>query len=109
MNPAIEPLKKKINSLRPAWAKLPHFTAMEMHALHGAIPTLESMQDEDWDLVRAYFAYTPKGNEKHYPVTKRSRFLDDPSGTLAAAEDWAKTHREDAKQAKHATKQGHWR
>jgi hypothetical protein len=109
MTPAIQSLLKQVNSLRPAWAKLPHLTAMEMHAMAGAVETLSTMQEEDWNLCRAYFAYTPRGNEKHYPVTKRSRFLDDPSGTLAAAEEWAKTHRDEAKQAKPSPNQGHWR
>lgn len=109
MNPAIPALIQKVNSLRPAWGKLPHLTGMEMYSFNGAIQTLESMQDEDWALVRAYFSYTPRGNEKHCPVTKRSRFLDDPSGSLAAAEEWAKTHREEAKESNPTPKQGHWR
>lgn len=109
MNPAIQPIIDKVNSLRPAWKRLSHFTHMEQHALHGALQTLESMEDADWSLVRAYFSYTPRGNERHYPVTKRCSFLEDPAGTLTAAEEWARTHREEAKQSNPITKHGHWR
>lgn len=93
MRAELKNLIDRINGLRPAWSKLSHFTAMEMYELRDSTATLAGLEDGDWQLISEFFAYTPRDREQFARVTKRASFLQDPSGTLAAAQEWAKTHR----------------
>jgi hypothetical protein len=93
MKHELKELINRVNSLRPAWSKLAALTYMEMDALRQGQETLAQLTDGDWELIRDFFAYTPRDRE-HFPrVVKKASFMMDPSGTLAAAEEWAKTHR----------------
>lgn len=93
MKHELKELINRVNSLRPAWSKLAALTYMEMDALRQGQETLSQLLDDDWDLIREFFAYTPRDRENFPRVVKKASFMSDPSGTLAAAEEWAKTHR----------------
>lgn len=100
MKHELKELINRVNSLRPAWSKLAALTYMEMDALRQGQETLAQLLDDDWDLIREFFAYTPRDRENFPRVVKKASFMSDPSGTLAAAEEWAKTHRKSKPQAR---------
>jgi hypothetical protein len=87
----MDALKVKINSLRPEWKKMPHLSAMEMHTLQGCAHSLECLAESDWQLIRDFLAYAPRGTEKLYQVRSREKFLQTPVDTLTAATEWQKS------------------
>lgn len=88
---ALMDLVPKINALRPEWKKMPHLSHMEMHTLQGCAHSLEGLEDSDWQLMRDFLAYTPRGAEKLYQVRSREKFLQTPVDTLTAATEWQKS------------------
>lgn len=87
----MDALVRKIGLLRPGWDRA--LTAMEMHTLHGSSECLTDFADHEWQLMREYLAYQPRGGERFWQVRSREKFLQAPVDTLTAAEEWAKTHR----------------
>jgi hypothetical protein len=87
----MDALKVKINSLRPEWKKMPHLSAMEMHTLQGCAHSLACLAESDWQLIRDFLAYAPRGTEKLYQVRSREKFLQTPVDTLTAATEWQKS------------------
>ena len=87
----MDALKVKINSLRPEWKKMSHLSAMEMHTLQGCAHSLECLAESDWQLIRDFLAYAPRGTEKLYQVRSREKFLQTPVDTLTAATEWQKS------------------
>jgi hypothetical protein len=88
---ALQELVPKVNSLRPEWKKMPHLSAMEMHTLQGCAHSLECLTETDWQLMREFLAYAPRGAEKPYQVRSREKFLQTPVDTLTAATEWQKS------------------
>lgn len=88
---ALMDLVPKINALRPEWKKMPHLSHMEMHTLQGCAHSLEGLEDSDWELMRDFLAYAPRGAEKLYQVRSRDKFLQTPVDTLTAATEWQKS------------------
>ena len=87
----MDALKTKINSLRPEWQKMPQLSYSESHTLQGCAHSLEGLADSDWNLIRDFLAYTPRGTEKLYQVRSREKFLQTPVDTLTAATEWQKS------------------
>lgn len=50
-------LKKRINALRPCWAKAPHWNAEEDHALFESMHNLLALPASDWQLLAWFFRW----------------------------------------------------
>lgn len=50
-------LKRRINSLRPSWAKSPHWSSEEEHALYEARHNLAALDSLDWHLLAWFFKW----------------------------------------------------
>lgn len=85
---SMQPLVDRVNSLRPEWKRVPHFTASEMYALSGSAKAIESLDDNALAVIRRFLAYKPRGNEKLWQVKSREKFMEAPADVLAAAEEW---------------------
>jgi hypothetical protein len=87
----MDAIKAKVNTLRPEWKKMPHFSGVELHTLQSCAHSLECLTEPDWQLMRDFLAYTPRGAEKPYQVRSREKFLQTPVDTLTAATEWQKS------------------
>ena len=81
----------KIGTLRSGWER--PLTSMEQHNLFGSLDCLREITDGEWEKMKRFLAYTPRGGERLYQVRNRDRFIQDPLSTLSCAEDWEKAHR----------------
>lgn len=72
-------LKKRINTLRPAWAKAPHWSAEEEGALYACRQNLLAVAEEDWQLLTWFFRWANSsrntGSANPVPVTTRRHVL----------------------------------
>lgn len=83
-------LKKRINALRPCWAKAAHWNAEEEHALFEARHNLAALEDQDWHLLAWFFKWANSaqntGARTPVPVTaRRHHFVSQLSATLDRA------------------------
>lgn len=83
-------LKKRINDLRPCWAKASHWNAEEEHALFEARHNLAALEDQDWHLLAWFFKWANSaqntGARTPVPVTaRRHHFVSELSATLDRA------------------------
>lgn len=85
----MDALRAKINTLRPEWTRVPHFTQMELYSLQGSAQTIEAFTDDDWSIIAAFLAYKPRGEERLWQVKSRSKFIESPVDALTAANEWA--------------------
>ena len=81
-------LQKRINALRPAWAKAPHWGSEEEHALYEARHNLLALEDQDWLLLAWFFRWANSATNtcsknpvavttrRHQFVTELSAYLD---------------------------------
>jgi len=72
-------LKKRINTLRPAWGRAPHWSAEEESALFAARQNLLAMPEADWQLLTWFFRWANSsrntGTANPVPVTTRRHVL----------------------------------
>lgn len=84
----MQQLMSEINKLRPSWGKLAMWTRSEMEQLRGgAASQMQSLADEDWQLLKAYFESTQDG---YFRPDNRSKFCESFSGIWTACERWKK-------------------
>ncbi|MGC4013403.1 MAG: hypothetical protein QM755_02635 [Luteolibacter sp.] len=85
-------IRHQVNSLRPEWARMPHMTGAELHALHDAAVCLEHLPQEEWTIIRDYLAARlPEGSGGWQPQSRR-KFLESPSDVLTHALQWHRKH-----------------
>lgn len=85
-------LAAKVNSLRPEWGRLRHFTALELATFREAEPQLAALAGDDWDSMRDFLNYSPRGDERLWQVRSRDKFLQSPADVLTHANEWRKKH-----------------
>jgi hypothetical protein len=83
----------KINGLRPEWAKPSHWSAAEMHALHGSLAQFEEMTPADWDLLRRYLAKQLEKAAGYWQPANRGRFVETFPDVFSSAQRWASKSR----------------
>lgn len=54
---ALETAKARINRMRQSWAKLPHWTCEEEHALSESLANVHALQDQDWCIIAHYLRW----------------------------------------------------
>lgn len=85
----MQQLMDKINELRPAWKRVPHWTRDEMDALrNGSASQLQSLADDDWNLLKAY--YTSPDDKAWFKFDQRRKFCENIASTLSTADKWKK-------------------
>lgn len=85
-------LMAKVNATRPEWKRTPHFSRDEMETLMSSAKLIDSWSDDDWQLLREFLAYKPRGAEQIRQVQIRSFFLKDPASAMTNALLWAESH-----------------
>jgi len=84
----MQQLMSEINKLRPSWGKLAVWTRSEMEQLRGGTASqMQSLADDDWQLLKAYFESTQDG---YFRPDNRSKFCESFSGIWTACERWKK-------------------
>lgn len=91
----LETLKKRVNSLSPAWKKMSHWGHEDEHLLLQALPNLRALDDQDW-LILEWFcrqAFSPangmNAGEELKLTTKRGQFVTDlPSILERSVKHW---------------------
>lgn len=87
-------LQRRINALRPAWAKLPHWNAEEEHAITEHYHNLTALEDQDWRMLAFWLRWVHSasnanaGREAARATSRRTAFIAD----IAANLDRATTH-----------------
>ena len=89
----LEASKARINRLRGSWAKLPHWSSEEEHALTDNLHNLTAMEDQDWCIIAFYlrWAHSSANTQSKDPVrvtSRRHSFVSE----LPAMLDRAVTH-----------------
>lgn len=90
----IQALQRRINSLRPAWAKLPHWNAEEEHAITEHYANLAALEDKDWHILAHWLRWVHSasnasaGRDAARATSRRTAFIAD----IAANLDRATTH-----------------
>jgi hypothetical protein len=84
----MQQLMSEINKLRPSWGKLSMWTRSEMEQLRGGTASqMQSLVDDDWKILKAYFESTQEG---YFRPDNRSKFCESFSGIWTACERWKK-------------------
>lgn len=91
--PTEDTLQAKVNSLRPEWQAFPRFDASELHHFRFHADDFARLKDDDWQMMRDFLAYRPRGKEKLFQVERRDYFLKSPKETLMNAKSWARANR----------------
>lgn len=85
-------LKKKIDTLRPAWKKMPAWSCEDEAALLAALPNLVALEDKDWLMLVNYMKWANstanQGKDSHKVTSRRHSFLE----SLPSYLDRATTH-----------------
>ena len=85
---ADDPLPAMVNSLSPAWGRVPGFTSTERKLLDGNRAALESIGPDDWAVMREFLAARlPEGSASWQPRS-RAKFLEHPTDVLSHATGW---------------------
>lgn len=88
LTPAQEAMQR-INGLKPEWAKPSHWTAAEMHELHGSLSAVCELSTTDWDMLRRYLvAKLPQGAGYWQPPS-RSQFVKAFCDVFQHAQRWS--------------------
>jgi len=91
--PSEDSLREKVNSLRPEWQAFPKFDAAEEHHFRFLADDFARLTDADWQVMREYLAYKPRGGETLFQVERREWFLRNPKETLLKAKSWGRYNR----------------
>jgi hypothetical protein len=91
--PSEDSLRDKVNSLRPEWQAFPKFDAGEEHHFRFLADDFARLTDAEWQVMREYLAYKPRGGETLFQVERRDWFLRNPKETLLKAKSWGRVNR----------------
>jgi len=79
---------QKINGLKPEWAKPAHWTAAEMHDLHGSLSAICELTATDWDMMRRYLATKLPQGAGYWQPSSRSQFVKAFCDVFQHAQRW---------------------
>lgn len=89
----LETAKARINRMRQSWAKLPHWSCEEEHALSESLANVHALEDQDWCIIAHYlrWCHSSANQQSKDPVrvtSRRHTFVTE----LPALYDRAVTH-----------------
>ena len=88
LTPAQEAMQR-INGLKPEWAKPAHWTAAEMHELHGSLSAVCELTATDWDMMRRYLAAKLPQGAGYWQPPSRSQFVKAFCDVFQHAQRWS--------------------
>jgi hypothetical protein len=85
--------KARIDTLRPAWKKMPAWSHEDEAALFAALPNLEALESKDWLMLVNYMKWANsvanQGKDAHKVTSRRHAFLESlPSYLDRATAHW---------------------
>lgn len=89
----LEQHKARIDTLRPAWKKMPAWSNEDEAALFAALPNLEALESKDWLMLVNYMKWANsvanQGKDAHKVTSRRHAFLESlPSYLDRATAHW---------------------